>query len=59
MPRQGVFRFFVLTTQGVFGGEDREATLHGGKSPLSPLFYAGNDVITALRQIEGKAGRSA
>jgi hypothetical protein len=49
LPPKGVFRFYVVTTQGVYTCEDTEAALTRGTSPLSSLFLAGNDVITQLR----------
>ena len=49
LPDPGRVKFYVLTPQGVLVAEGSEQELGGGKSDLSPLFYAGQDVITKLR----------
>ena len=41
--------FYILTKEGVYTAEAVEDELGNQKSPLSPLFYAGQDVITELR----------
>jgi hypothetical protein len=50
-PADGQTRFFVLTTHGVFTAEAPEQDLGYGRSDLSPLFHAGQDVLTAIRPI--------
>jgi Na+-transporting methylmalonyl-CoA/oxaloacetate decarboxylase gamma subunit len=49
LPPVGVFRFYVLTTEGVFTVDESATTITSEGSPLYPLFMAGNDVITQLR----------
>lgn len=50
-PYAGVdhIRFYVLTRDGVYTADASEDQLVGGRHALSPLFRAGNDVITQLR----------
>ena len=49
LPDPGKVRFYVLTHEGVLTAETDGQELGRGKSDLSPLFYAGQDVITELR----------
>jgi hypothetical protein len=42
-------KFYVLTRDGVYTGEADEKELVSGRHSLSPLFFAGNDVLTGLR----------
>jgi hypothetical protein len=42
-------RFYVLTTSGVLTAEAAEDDLGNRRHALTPLFYAGQDVITGLR----------
>ena len=51
-PAAGQVTFYVLTSQGVFGATRPENDLGEERDPLSPLFYAGQDVITQLRLID-------
>lgn len=53
LPGPGEARFYVLTPQGVFTGADSEDALAAGGRPMSPLFAAGQDVLTALRRTGG------
>ncbi len=48
-PAQGMVRFYVLTTRGIHTAEFTEADLGGNKLEFSPLFYAGQEVLTRLR----------
>ena len=49
-PSARCTRFYVLTNQGVYAaGEFLEDDLGNKKSEFFPLFYAGQDVISALR----------
>jgi hypothetical protein len=48
-PPPGGTRFHLLTPEGRVGGGADEQTLAGGGHPLSPLFYAAQEVITQLR----------
>jgi hypothetical protein len=49
LPGPGKVRFYVLASQGVLTVETDEKDLGQKKNDLSPLFYAGHDVITELR----------
>jgi len=53
-PAAGQVCFYVLTSNGVFGATRPEDDLGEGRDPLSPLFYAGQEVITQLRLIEDR-----
>jgi hypothetical protein len=53
-PSVGTTRFYVLTTRGIVTAEAVENDLGQGKSELSPLFHAGQDVITQIRLSSGK-----
>lgn len=55
LPPLGIVRFHVLTTDGVITTEASENDLGNGGSGLSPLFYAGQEVITQLRLATEKA----
>lgn len=48
-PEVGRLKFYVLTREGVYSAEAEEKELVGGQHALSPLFLAGNDVLTGLR----------
>lgn len=50
MPENGRARFYIMTSSGVFFADEDMRTLGEGKHQLSPLFHAGNDVISQLRQ---------
>ncbi len=50
-PAVGRVTFYVLTFNGVVTAEADKNELGEGKHGLSPLFYAGHEVITRLRQI--------
>jgi hypothetical protein len=52
-PHAGQVRFFLLTDAGVRTIETDETSLRGGKHELSPLYTAGQSVITALREATG------
>jgi hypothetical protein len=48
-PHAGGVRFYLLTDTGVRTVETDEETLRGRKHRLSPLYAAGQSVISALR----------
>jgi hypothetical protein len=48
-PPLGRTRFHILIPEGRVGGEAESEALAGGAHALSPLFFAGQDVITELR----------
>jgi len=52
LPQVGDVAFTVLTYDGPFRAVTQESALENAMSPLTPLFSAGHDVITELRQIE-------
>ena len=53
-PRPGPAEvtFYALTSQGVLTASRPEDDLGEGRDPLSPLFHAGQEVITQLRLID-------
>jgi hypothetical protein len=52
IPQVGDVAFTVLTYGGRYRAVTQESALEEGTSPLTPLFAAGHDVISELRQIE-------
>jgi len=54
LPSSGKVRFYVLTPKGVLTAEATEDDLSQHRSDLSPLFEAGNDVITEHRLVAGQ-----
>ena len=50
LPPVGVVKFYVRTSAVVLTAEAAEQELGEGRHPLSPLFYAGHNVIAAVRQ---------
>lgn len=48
-PEVGRVKFYVLTPKGVYSDEADQKELVDGQHALSPLFLAGNDVLTGLR----------
>jgi len=51
LPPPGITRFYVRTEAGTVTAEATEADLGAGNHPLSPLFYAGHEVITQFRAV--------
>lgn len=51
-PAAGRMRFFVRTPAGLLGVDEEEGALVAGKSQWSPLFFAVNDLLTAIRVSE-------
>lgn len=49
LPQPGRVRFQLLTVGGGRTAEAGEDELGFGRHPLSPLFHAGQDVITEIR----------
>lgn len=49
-PKDGRTCFYIRRGFETLGAEASESELAEGKHPLSALFYAGQDVITALRE---------
>lgn len=52
LPANGCTRFYVVTTKGVLTAEANENELGEGNHELSPLFYAGQTLITEVRLSE-------
>jgi hypothetical protein len=52
LPPDGLVRFNVLTTGPKLEAEATEAALRSGAHPLTPLYAAGQDVITAIRVVD-------
>jgi phosphoglycolate phosphatase len=50
LPRPGRVKFYILTFSGIYTAEVAEADLVNGTDTLSPLFQAGNEVITQVRR---------
>jgi hypothetical protein len=49
-PAAGQTRFFVRTDSALLSAEAAETELGDGMHPLSALFYAGQDVLAAVRE---------
>lgn len=54
LPPVDQVTFYILTKAGVFTATAPELDLGNNRHPLSPLFYAGHEVITQLRAITDK-----
>jgi hypothetical protein len=52
LPEVGRVRFYARTFDGIVGAEGGEVDLGENRHPLSPLFMAGHDVITAIRVLQ-------
>jgi hypothetical protein len=52
LPNEGTTQLVAVTESGRRAARAPEAELGGGAHPLSPLFYAGHDVITAIRVVD-------
>jgi len=59
IPETGQTMFYALTDSGVLTGGGLENDLGYGRHQLSPLFDAGHEVITQLRQISESASQDA
>ena len=57
LPAEGRVQFYVLTFDGPLTVEADEQQVGEGQHKLSTLFYAGHDVITAIRQQQESADR--
>jgi len=56
LPGEGMTRFHSRTPGGDFASEARTQDLAEGRHALSPLFYAAQDVITAVRTASPSPG---
>jgi hypothetical protein len=52
-PADGMTQFLTVTPTALRGLAVPEAELGEGRHSLTPLFYAGQDVITQIRLAEG------
>jgi len=52
LPEPKQVTFYVLTTAGIYSVSRPEQALGEGKDSLSPLFYAGQNVLTEIRLLE-------
>ncbi|HXC57475.1 MAG TPA: hypothetical protein VNU97_19405 [Rhizomicrobium sp.] len=52
LPSSGMTDFYVITPRGLFTASENEDVLGNGRSNLSPLFYAGQNIIAAYREWE-------
>ena len=52
IPDEGMTQLVAVTESGRRAAQAPEDELGGGGHPLSPLFYAGHDVITAIRLVD-------
>jgi hypothetical protein len=53
LPTDGLTQFVAVTREGLRGVVAPEEELGEGRHRLSPLFYAGQDVITQIRLTQG------
>jgi hypothetical protein len=56
LPAAGQTRFYVLTPEGLRTAQALEKDLGENRHELSPLFYAGQEVITQFRLTSGPKG---
>ncbi|HEY1773405.1 MAG TPA: hypothetical protein VGH91_09465 [Gammaproteobacteria bacterium] len=49
LPDNGLTRFYVVTADGIYSASAKEDDLGNRRSDLSPIFYVGQDLITAIR----------
>ena len=49
LPETGQVRFHVRTTDGDYSGAADEVALRAGRHPLSPLYAAGQDLLSEIR----------
>jgi hypothetical protein len=56
LPSAGQVHLRALTYAGSLGVIAPEEELGNGEGPLSAIFFAGHDVITAIRQVEQDEG---
>ena len=54
LPSEGAVRFYFITSGGIFVLEEKENTLGNNQSPLSPLYFKAQEVITEARIADEK-----
>jgi hypothetical protein len=57
LPERDRVRFYVLTPRGIVSSETGREALGEADNALAPLFYAGQEVVTQLRQVQGQRAR--
>ena len=57
LPGADRVRFYVLTSQGTYTTETDRQALGETQGPLSALFYAGQEVVAQMRQVQEERGR--
>ena len=58
LPEEGHTLFYFMTYDGIFTADAVEDDLGNDRSPLSPLFYKAQDVITQARLADAKRQES-
>ena len=53
-PANGQVRFFILTNRGVLTAVESEDRIDSGGLPLSPVWYAGQKLLTDVRLVAEK-----
>lgn len=56
LPSSGQVAFYLLSNAGTLTASGAEASFGGGKERLSPLFFAGHNVITEVRKAQEARG---
>ncbi|MFP5286459.1 MAG: hypothetical protein ACLGI9_12030 [Thermoanaerobaculia bacterium] len=59
LPGPGKVRFYALTPKGVYTTETDRESLADPESPLGPLFYSGQEVVTQMRLVQEKKSQRA
>ena len=54
LPPPDDTRFYVCTPDGVYSSQAKEDDLANNRDPLSPLFYAGHELISQVRIMDEK-----
>ena len=54
VPPSGNVRFYVLTNRGVLTATENENRINSGTLPLSPVWYAGQKLLTEVRMASEK-----
>jgi len=57
LPDRDRVRFYALTPHGILTTETGREALGDGDNALAPLFYAGQEVVTQMRQVQGQRAR--
>src|SRR6185312_10473575 len=53
LPVSGNVKFYLLTNNGIFIGEDEIKNFENGSSSWTEMFFEGNKVLTELRMSPG------